>query len=64
LGRFDSFNAWQAKGWFRRIFLLAVGRGEGRFAEPTTAIRAWRPELVFMPLSSRYSDATADVSGG
>ena len=39
-----------------RIFLLAAHPGGGRFPQPTTATQAWRPELVFMPLSGR-SDA-------
>jgi hypothetical protein len=38
-----------ANGRLRRIFLLAVDPGEGRFAEPTAATQAWRRELVFMP---------------
>lgn len=35
MGRFDWLNAWQSKGWFRRILPNAVRPGEGRLAEPT-----------------------------
>jgi hypothetical protein len=38
---------------FRRIVLLAVRSGEGLFSERTAAAQAWRPELVFLPLSGR-----------
>src|ERR1700680_3607679 len=40
-----------ANGSSRRIFLPAAHPGEGPLTEPTAAVPAWRPELVFMPLS-------------
>ena len=34
---------------YRRLLLVAVRPSEGRFSQPTAAVQAWRPELVFMP---------------
>jgi hypothetical protein len=44
-----QFDRFTAKDCFRRIFLLAAHRGEGRFTQPTSATQAWPRELVFMP---------------
>ena len=48
-GRLQRSVFAHGNGWSRRIFLLAIDPGEGRFAEPIAATQARRSELVFMP---------------
>ena len=54
------------KDGFRRVSLIPVRAGEGRLTERIAAIRSWRRELVFMPLSSpphrRISTTSADAT--
>jgi hypothetical protein len=35
---------------YRRNLVIAGRSGECRFTQPIAAVRAWRPELVFMPV--------------
>jgi len=64
MGRFDSFTQGRPNGGSRRVSPIAVRLGKGRLTEPTAAVHAWRPELVFMPHSRPSTSAIAGSSGG
>ena len=58
-GPFESFNAWQAKGWFRRVSPIAVRSVEGRFTQEKADPQSRRRERLFVPHSGHSIQPTA-----